>query len=497
MTRYICTASIMVALAAGPAYGQLGSRSGEVFEFEEWSLTAPSVSGNPFDLDASATFTPQGGGDAITTGMFYDGTSGSDKVYKFRFTGMEPGKTYNISTNSTNSALHGKTGTITVNANSDPNALGFLVAAGQKHAWQVGDSSTLRAIPKITYAQNPETWFWGKHNPPTENLNSYFNSALNQTTSLGYDTWWLNMRHAWFKWDAWSGSDHSNVNPDLTVFRMLDNHIQDVHNRGLALDIRMWGDSAHGWSAASLPGGINGTEDKRLQKYIADRLGALPGWGLSYAYDLEEFMSESSVDEWADHMYDNLAFPHLIWARRFYSDSSVTVASNDDRPSDANDCYNDAISRFNESANKNRPVLFERNFGDGRWSDERVRRGMWAFAMAGGAGAHYVDVTGPDIDTFGEFWNGHERLLLDMEPNNGMSGDSNTWVLYSPSEGSVVAYRPDADSVQLDLSGLGGTPTGVAVDTKKDYEEIDLGSLVAGAQTINLPYASEWALHIG
>jgi hypothetical protein len=487
----------IVLIAVSPASAQLGSRTGEVFEFEEWSLTTPSVAGNPFDLDATATFTPTGGGDPITTGMFYDGTSGSDHVYRFRFTGMDPGRTYNITTASSNADLHGRTGTVTVNANSNPDALGFLVAAGQKHAWQVGDSSNLRPIPKITYARNPETWFWGKDNSPTENLNSYFAPALDQAADLGYDTWWINMRHAWFKWDAWAGSDHSNVNPDLTVFRMLDNHIQDVHDRGLALDIRMWGDSAHNWSAASLPGGINGEEDKRLQKYIADRLGALPGWSLSYAYDLEEFMSESSVDEWADYIYDNLAFPHLIWGRRFYSDSSVTVASNDDRPGDADEAYDDAINRFNESGNKDRPVLFERNFDNSRWSHERVRQGMWAFVMAGGAGAHYADQVAPDVDTFGEFWNGHEpRLLVDMEPANDMSDDSDTWVLYSPGESSLVAYRRDAESIHLDLSAIEGSLFGIAVDTEKDYEEIDLGALEAGPQTIALPYESDWAIHI-
>jgi len=48
----------------------------------------------------------------------------------------------------------------------------------------------------------------------------------------------------------------------------------------------------------------------------------------------------------------------------------------------------------------------------------------------------------------------------------------------------------------LDLSAIDGSLFGVAVDTEKDYEEIDLGSLEAGIQTIELPYESDWAVHI-
>ncbi|MBS3735400.1 MAG: DUF5060 domain-containing protein, partial [Phycisphaerae bacterium] len=468
-----------------------GPSSAELFEYAEWHVDNPSYSGNAFDVIADVDFTHAGSGETITTQMFYDGNDD----WKFRFTGTETG-TWNYTTSSSDGDLDGLTGSISINPNSDPEALGFLVAAGQKYAWQVGNDGDLRAIPKITYARNPETWFWGKDNSPTNNLNSYFAPALDEASNLGYDTWWTNMRHAWFQWDAWSWNDHNNVNPDLTVFRMLDNHIQDVHDRGLALDIRMWGDSAHAWSAEGLPGGINGEVDQRLQRYIAARLGALPGWGLSYGYDLEEFMTESSVNTWATYMNDHMAWPHLIWARRFYS--SVTVASNDDRPSDANDCYNDAISRFNEAANDGRPVLFERNFDDSRWSHDRVRRGMWAFAMAGGAAAHYTDQVAPDVDTFGEFWNGHERLLLDMQPNNGLSNDSDTWVIESPSQQSLVAYRRgNASSIQLNLSGYGGSRAAVAVDTKSDYSEVDLGVLSASNQTVDLPYSSEWAIAVG
>jgi hypothetical protein len=501
----ITGAVLLAAMMTGAAHAQLDDRTGQLFEYEEWQLSTSSVTGNPFDLDATATFTPQGGGDPITTGMFYDGTSGGNEIYKFRFTGIQPGKTYNITTSSTNSALHGKTGTVTVNPNPNPNARGFLVAAGQKHAWQVGNHGDLRPIPKITYARNPETWFWGKDNSPTDNLNSYFAPALDQAADLGYDTWWINMRHGWFDWGAWSWNDHNNVNPDLTVFRMLENHIQDVHSRGLALDIRMWGDSAHAWSAEGLPGGINGEVDKRLQKYIADRLGALPGWSLSYGYDLFEFLSVEEGEAFADYMNDQLDFPHLFWMRDksgglhaiSYQSSSEPVTSNEDTPSNADEAYNYAISHFNEASNNNRPVLFEHNFDNSRWTHEQVRRGMWAFAMAGGAAAHYTDQVAPDVDTFGEFWNGHEpRLLVDMEPANGMSGDSDTWVLYSPGEGTLVAYRRDADSIELDLSAIEGSLFGIAVDTEKDYEEIDLGSLEAGVQTIDLPYESDWAIHI-
>ena len=60
-----------------------------------------------------------------------------------------------------------------------------------------------------------------------------------------------------------------------------------------------------------------------------------------------------------------------------------------------------------------------------------------------------------------------------------------------------VVYRENAQSIQIDLSGSAGPLPAVAVDTTKEYREIDLGLLKPRLQRIGLPRESDWAIAIG
>lgn len=476
-----------------------GNRSATIWQYEEWELENPSWDGNPFDVVAEVTATHTSGAKREFE-MFYDGGTS----WKFRFTGDITGD-WSFSTSSSDGDLDGHTGTVSV-APGDENALGFNTAEGQKYVWQYGNDGAVKAQVRTVYGDR-RTWFWARESP-SDDMSRYFKKQLDDAEDLNMDAVWICFRHCWFKWGAWSGSDHTSQEPDLQVFRMLENHIQEVHSRGLSLDIRLWGDAAHDWSAASLPGGINGEVDRRLQRYIAARLGALPGWGLSYAFDLEEFMDNGKCDAWADYLNERFAWPHLIWTRRYYGGISVTVASNDDRPGSGTALYGKAVNRLTEGANGIRPVLFERNFEycrDNVWCEDNVRRGMWSLAMAGGVSAHWTGGNHDpqwnnknEIRTFGEFWTRKGRLLVDMERKNSMSSDNDTRVLFSEGSQCVVAYRENTDKINLDLTGVGGSRKAVAVDAKSDYEERALlSTLSASDQDISLPYPSDWAVAVG
>jgi hypothetical protein len=49
----------------------------------------------------------------------------------------------------------------------------------------------------------------------------------------------------------------------------------------------------------------------------------------------------------------------------------------------------------------------------------------------------------------------------------------------------------------MDLSGMSGSQSAIAVDTKLSYAEIDLGTLSATNQTWTAPYSSDWAIAVG
>jgi hypothetical protein len=64
------------------------------------------------------------------------------------------------------------------------------------------------------------------------------------------------------------------------------------------------------------------------------------------------------------------------------------------------------------------------------------------------------------------------------------------------SKNVMVFYKEDTSSLRFDLSGRKTGFRAVAVDTKKPYDEIGIGSLKPEAQTWNAPYRSDWAVAV-
>ena len=52
-------------------------------------------------------------------------------------------------------------------------------------------------------------------------------------------------------------------------------------------------------------------------------------------------------------------------------------------------------------------------------------------------------------------------------------------------------------SVKMDLSGMANPQPAVAVDTKTEYKEINIGTLDPADQLWEAPYESDWAIAIG
>jgi len=513
MNRHSAVAGMVLLLAAGSAHAQLGPRTGQLFEYEQWTLTTPSVSGNPFDLDATATFTPQGDGDAITTGMFYDGTSGGNAVYKFRFTGTEPGKTYDITTSSTNTALDGKTGTITVNPNPDPNARGFLISVGSKYAIQRADGQ-LRAISPHVYGHwdgKNGLLHWDSTRKVSDATPADVDSYMDLADRDGFD-WVFHdvIGNRWFEDGAVGHDEHSSVNPDLDTFDALDMIIEKTRARGKTSHFWAWGDEARKWTPVGV-GGINGTADRRLQRYIAARLGPLPGWTMGYGFDLHEWVSEEQVGEWAQYMHDHLGWDHLLMARA-RSDSELDVVSH----AGLLHSYEDAVANLDGAT---RPQHFGERDNYKRQSGHTMdwtRRHVWLYTMAGGHSGHFGTWSGGDypnpeqLRTHLMFWSGKDRFKLDLERANALTGntvldggaDTKQYALESKGENLIVIFAENTDEVVVKLSELTGDADWapgahiIAVDTRLEYQEIDLGKFALSDQTIRMDKASDWALAV-
>jgi len=93
------------------------------------------------------------------------------------------------------------------------------------------------------------------------------------------------------------------------------------------------------------------------------------------------------------------------------------------------------------------------------------------------------------------FWHRNKRFLLDFESRPAL--DSDSFVLSDKESVHWIVYREDVRSIQFDLSEAPGPLPAVAVDTKREYWEVDLGLLKPRLQRIDLPRESDWAIAIG
>ena len=298
----------------------LGTSDAKTFETLTFSLDNPAFSGNPYDLDATVLFTHSETGEQIRTGMFYDGGS----TWRFRFTGTREG-TWTFTSQSVDDDLSGASGSI--NVAFDPTALGFLTTHDTKYGRQIGTAETITAQPYLVYmnrrsedsAVNPGfggdtdivgTWR-GRIN--AERRAAY----IMQAQANGANAIFLHVNNQWFRRGALGWDDHNSTDPDRSVFAAIEDLIVDAHSAGVQVHIWAWGDNASNrrWTPTGVAGGINGSADRRVQRYIADRLGPLPGWSMGYGFDLFEWANQTQVSEWANFLTDRMGWDHILSAR--------------------------------------------------------------------------------------------------------------------------------------------------------------------------------------
>ena len=104
--------------------------------------------------------------------------------------------------------------------------------------------------------------------------------------------------YSWFKKGALDRNMVSSsdlTEPDLDVFDALEYAINHAHRRGGRAHIWAWGDQDRRQTPNFLPGGVLGDAHKRLMRYMAARLGPLPGWCMNFGFDTLELSRPESI----------------------------------------------------------------------------------------------------------------------------------------------------------------------------------------------------------
>ena len=466
-----------------------------------WSVPASEARGNPFDVLAKMTFTHTDSGERRVTEAFYAG----DGVWTWRFAPSREG-TWTFATTSDTAQLHGWHGTVNVAPNPNPTARGFLTTHEGRFAQPTTDGHLRGRLYHVFLDANRVSHL---HDFPLdpEARSRAIDTLLERVSAHGMDALFLSISHGWFEYGALSYRDHDSEDPSLVSFEVLDSVITAANDRGIHVHLWAWGDEERRRTPIGV-GGINGPADRRLQRYIAARLGPLPGWTMSYAFDLEEWVTPEQVRSWATYLHERFAWPHLLMARETHADATevfslrsdkLDVFSNDERPT--RNFFTSARSLLAGG----HAVLYERRFlhtRDNVWDMTTTRRALWQFTLAGGAGAIWGPIWGgPDypnpeqLRTHQTFW--RERFDLDLTRASRVTDPVTSYVLRDAAGTRAVHYAENTDRVPLDLRGMSGPLRAVAVDATRSYREIDLGTLDPTNHTWTAPYRSDWAIAIG
>lgn len=474
------------------------------YPFGEWTVENSSYTGNPFDIQARVKFVHPSG-ETRTTGMFYDGND----TWKFRFAGTQRGE-WTFTTQCDGKAgtsadpdLDGLTGKVSVKKNPNPEAHGFLTNVGNKWVWQGVDSAMVPQI--LMYDGLPA--FAGRPGKIEEDIHRLL-------TDQGFNGFHIGVMARWLDFDqtSYDGIKSGDPNPDPKTFEALELLITKVHAAGGMVHIWAWGDESR--HMTPIKWGKNGKVDRRLQRYIASRLGPLPGWSMGYGFDLDEWVDAEDLRLWHDYMHAHFGWSHFLGGRsggpnRGIDHTGWQVYDGLDYAGYEHHRPTYEVYAAALKANPNKPVFSEDRFRirspsrypEKDYNEVLTRRGLWDSTMAGGVANIWGNLVTPDrtyehkewIRTYARFF--EYRFLKNMERAEGMVAGGRC--LKTPDDTHFIVYSEDTKSVTLNLDGMQGTQPAVAVDCKSEYKEIDLDNFAPVEDVWKAPYESDWAIAIG
>ena len=493
----------------------------------QWKLKTGPLTGNPFDVVATAVFHHAASGRTISTELFYVGGN----HYAFRFTPTVMG-TWAFVTESLVDALNGHSGTVTVTEPRENSGDGFITATGSQ--WTRSRNGR-PFVPQLVMYKSPRYLI---------DINQIRADIESLVKMQGFNGFHVPGACHWFDIDVNTCDDIKERNPDPATFEALESLITEAYHAGTTVHLWLYGDSERNWNPSKW--GLNGVEDRRLQRYIAARLGPLPGWTMGYGFDLDEWAARDDLKKWHAFMHSKFGWPHLLGGRskgpnRGIDHDGMQIYEGLDYASYEHHQPSYEVYRAASAANPTKPVfsedrfrIRERNARSKDFTLDMTRRALWNSTMAGGVANIFGNLSGPDWKsvlahgvakaagdrvghyvfgnlvgdkdnqakgsklypmelygrTYQQFFAG--RLMLQPDLSSLASGQ-----VAMLSQGIYLTYAEETE--QLDLAEVRKVlerATIIAVDAKKEYAELKVQSAALNSWVWQAPYRSDWAISV-
>lgn len=516
----IAAALLLAARGHAVESGEFEKRTAtQWYPCEQWQVDDVSVGDatNPFDVVARVTFEHDESGKTIRTGIFYDG----DGTWKFRFTGTKLGR-WHFETSSADVAdLDGLSGVVEVEPNDDA-VLGRGFVANKDHQW-IWSGNGRAMVPQLVMGASIQVYHQEPERIETDLDRWYaehgFNGIHTGVAMRWYD---IHRDRRDADVDVPVGQDSArdardvgpmgkNPNPDPRTFETLERLITKSYESGGMVHLWKWGDESRAMTPVGLAGGINGEADRRLQRYIAARLGPLPGWTMGYGFDLWEWVDVDQLQVWHSQMHQQMGWAHLLGGRTHRHGTSLEDLLTDRLDYIGFETHQPDLQTYTKALqlHPNKPVFMEDRFRvrdpspypDKDYTPEMVRQGLWRSMMAGGVAniwGYQPRATGESapfpnreqIKTYATF---HDRYFT-----TGMVRDddrTNGTCLRARDSSVLLFYWEDEQTLRMDLHGVAGQRRVVAINTRKPYEEIQIGE-VSDDLHWQAPAEGDWAVAV-
>jgi len=462
------------------------------------SLTNPTFSGNPFELEVEATFTHSSTGTTVTLPGYYAGATTWKLGFMPTFTGE-----WTWMTSSSDPDLDGNTGSVQCIDSGNPG----LLAADPDHPRKFKFADGPYVVPlAFRFDVFQEEGSLARFTEIADFLKQDVRGHMLEFT----------LRNEVFT--DWIGRQF-----DLALWDRLEERLEVLAERGLGVHIMFYSDDAQEppWSGQS-------ATEALLIRYTLARLAGYPVLLINSGIDITEYRSGSDID-WLGQQVRSLdPYGHPISSRRGGGSGNIVMAeetflSRGDRLAiiaDMTGYFESATVpvSMDDAWSENSPAAEIR---DKNFTEHDIRRAIWKCVMAGGLGAvirgsvTYNEDTWFRMSDFEEDLESEQFLKLinpfvqsklgslfaNMVPDDDLV--ENGYALADPARVKIL-YFLMGENDEYDL-GNGGAITVKLVDLTGEYgvrwfdprtgTETDAGNLLAGSDhVLDPPTSDDWIL---